>query len=475
MTGSPEFFPRFRWNRVTSAILPCLIGILPVAAEDPTADQAAYAKAAASIEADLAREIEALAELRAAIAREKPPLAKETAAISAELRDKQRRADLANQERDALIHDLNTLASRVKIWRDERDSIDGLLTEFRKSQEAQLPLAETIAMGDAFRAADAGIEGKLGLAEAALHRLTTAGGPRKRDGEALGPDGVTRPGMFVHVGPASWFVGIDDSLAGLVLENRQLRPEVVTGTANAADIHDLASGKAASLPFDPTLGAAIALQEHQNNWIGHFRSGGVWMWPILIIATVATAAAIRKWLQLARIRELRPGVVREVLAGTNAGRPDQADAVLSGVTHPAGILLRRGIEIGGRASRDEVEEALYEKFLEILPSLQRGLPLIAIASATAPLLGLLGTVTGMIHTFELINLFGTGDARSLSSGISEALITTEFGLVVAIPALILHALLSRKVQAIRSTMELTSLAFVNGLKETTAAAVNRDD
>ena len=113
----------------------------------------------------------------------------------------------------------------------------------------------------------------------------------------------------------------------------------------------------------------------------------------------------------------------------------------------------------------EVEEALYEKFLEILPPLQRGLPLVAIASATAPLLGLLGTVTGMIHTFELINIFGTGDARSLASGISEALITTEFGLVVAIPALILHALLSRKVQGIRSTLELTSLAFVNGLKE----------
>ena len=70
----------------------------------------------------------------------------------------------------------------------------------------------------------------------------------------------------------------------------------------------------------------------------------------------------------------------------------------------------------------------------------------------------------MIHTFKLINVFGTGDAKSLSSGISEALVTTEFGLVVAIPALIMHALLSRKISGILSAIEMASIAYVNGLK-----------
>ncbi|MEM7012670.1 MAG: MotA/TolQ/ExbB proton channel family protein, partial [Verrucomicrobiota bacterium] len=101
---------------------------------------------------------------------------------------------------------------------------------------------------------------------------------------------------------------------------------------------------------------------------------------------------------------------------------------------------------------------------------QRGLQFIAIASATAPLLGLLGTVTGMIHTFDLIRVFGTGDARSLAHGISEALVTTEFGLIVAIPALILHALLSRKIKSILGSMEMASLAFVNGLQTKEKAA-----
>ena len=411
--------------------------------------------------------------IRARIAEEKPPLAKETATLAAELRDKQRRADLANQERDALIHDLNAPSNRVRIWRDERNYIDSLLSEHRKSQEAQLPLAEAIAMGDAFTAADtagdAGIEAKLALAEAALARLAEAGGPRVREGEALGPDGVARAGTFVGAGPVSWFVATDESIAGLVTASRDLRPEVVPGTASADEIRSLASGEAARPAFDPTLGTAVALDEASPSLMEHFRAGGLWMYPILIIASIATLAAIGKWLQLARIRDLRPGVVREVLAGVNGGQPEKAGQVLANVKHPARRLLERGVEVGGSVPRDEVEEALYERFLEILPGLQRGLPLVAIAAATAPLLGLLGTVTGMIHTFELINIFGTGDARSLASGISEALITTEFGLVVAIPALILHALLSRKVQGIRSTMELTSLAFVNGLKETATA------
>ena len=85
-------------------------------------------------------------------------------------------------------------------------------------------------------------------------------------------------------------------------------------------------------------------------------------------------------------------------------------------------------------------------------------------AATSPLLGLLGTVTGMIKTFKLITVFGTGDARSLSSGISEALITTEFGLFVAIPALIIHALLLRKTKGVLASMEQTAVAFKNGLE-----------
>ena len=143
---------------------------------------------------------------------------------------------------------------------------------------------------------------------------------------------------------------------------------------------------------------------------------------------------------------------------------DEANSRICRISHPAYKALRRAIEIGNDKSPEDVEEALYEEYLQAQPKLERGLSWIAIAAATAPLLGLLGTVTGMIHTFKLINVFGTGDAKSLSSGISEALVTTEFGLVVAIPALIMHALLSRKISGILAATEMASIAYVNGLK-----------
>jgi biopolymer transport protein ExbB len=101
--------------------------------------------------------------------------------------------------------------------------------------------------------------------------------------------------------------------------------------------------------------------------------------------------------------------------------------------------------------------------------LNRLVPFIGICAAAAPLLGLLGTVTGIMNTFNLITVFGTGDVRTLSSGISEALITTEYGLIVAIPSLLLHAYLSRKAKAIVDRMETFGIAFMNQVSRMPAA------
>ena len=164
-----------------------------------------------------------------------------------------------------------------------------------------------------------------------------------------------------------------------------------------------------------------------------------------------------------RINALRPSRLRRIIDAVQRGDFNEAESNLGRKSNPAIQALNRAIEMKND-SAENVEEALYEEYLRAKPKLEQGLSWIAIAAATAPLLGLLGTVTGMIHTFKLINIFGTGDAKSLSSGISEALVTTEFGLVVAIPALILHALLSRKINGILSSMEMASIAYVNGLK-----------
>jgi biopolymer transport protein ExbB len=104
-------------------------------------------------------------------------------------------------------------------------------------------------------------------------------------------------------------------------------------------------------------------------------------------------------------------------------------------------------------TREERDDRLYAMLLEQRNRLERWLGAIAMTASVAPLLGLLGTVSGMITTFKAMTLFGAGDPSVVSGGISEALITTELGLVVAIPALLAHALMSRRVKSYFAQLE----------------------
>ena len=108
---------------------------------------------------------------------------------------------------------------------------------------------------------------------------------------------------------------------------------------------------------------------------------------------------------------------------------------------------------------------LDEAILKELPALKRGLRTLAVLAAVAPLLGLLGTVTGIIETFQAITLFGTGDPRLMSGGISEALVTTMLGLMVAIPLVLLHSLLRGKANRLVQILDEQSAGMVAKLAE----------
>ena len=426
-----------------------------------------YKAAVDSVDRDIKAEMNALTELRQAIAVERPNLAKETEKIASELREKRRRSQLASQERDALIHELSSLSSEVRMWRDQSDYINNLLSDFRRNIESQMSTAEAESMRPLLLSADKdsedGLDSKLQLLEKAVSRLSSLTSPSQHKGSAIDDEGIMIEGFFVEVGPISWFLSEDEKIAGLTNTNKELRSEIIPGTASVDSIKKLASGESASIMLDPTMGMASALKQGDGNIYDHIRKGGKWIFPILLIGSLALVAALLKWLQLLRINALRPSRLRRIIDAVQRGDFDEAESNLGRKSNPAINALNRAIEMKND-SAEIVEEALYEEYLRAKPKLEQGLSWIAIAAATAPLLGLLGTVTGMIHTFKLINIFGTGDAKSLSSGISEALVTTEFGLVVAIPALILHALLSRKINGILSSMEMASIAYVNGLK-----------
>ena len=109
---------------------------------------------------------------------------------------------------------------------------------------------------------------------------------------------------------------------------------------------------------------------------------------------------------------------------------------------------------------------LDEAILRETPSIERGLITLAILAAVTPMLGLLGTVSGMIETFQSITLFGTGDPKLMSGGISQALVTTELGLAVAIPILLIHSALSSKSNRLIQILDEESAAIVARNAET---------
>ena len=115
-----------------------------------------------------------------------------------------------------------------------------------------------------------------------------------------------------------------------------------------------------------------------------------------------------------------------------------------------------------RTGRRDVDILLLDRLaLHVRPYIRRSLSTIAILAAVAPLFGLLGTVTGMITTFHVITLHGTGDPRMMSGGISEALVTTMLGLAVAIPIMLVHTFLSRRVDHIVGDMEEQAVTLTN--------------
>jgi biopolymer transport protein ExbB len=171
-----------------------------------------------------------------------------------------------------------------------------------------------------------------------------------------------------------------------------------------------------------------------------------------------------KWIQFSRVRLATESDLQTVLKHIETEKPDLALSHAKKIPGIAGELLATAVQHVDE-KKEYIEEILYEKMLGARTRLERGLPFLALTATTGPLLGLLGTVTGMIATFKLISSFGSGDPKMLASGISEALMATATGMGVAIPSLLLHAFLSRKAKSILGSMEQTAVGFVNGVPQ----------
>ena len=182
--------------------------------------------------------------------------------------------------------------------------------------------------------------------------------------------------------------------------------------------------------------------------------GGVTMIPILLCSLISVAVIIERGISLRRRRVLPPRL-RPFLEGAESSPPPPDPS-------PLGELLSCSL-LHREEDREQGEEALQFMVKRIAGRLERGLVILEIVAVISPLLGLLGTVIGMVQVFNVISQLGVGHAQALSAGISQALISTIAGLVVAIPALVAYSIYTRVVDDLLLELEESSALLLKRL------------
>lgn len=431
----------------------------------------------AGAKTDLEKALTELAELRRNIEAEKLPLAQSVNALEQKLLDQKATLQKAERFQENQLVELNALKSQVRVRAEEVKYLESLLAEYARSFRTRLHVIEEERFKDLLARLDqaAGspdlelpvkLERKAELIAASINRLRAAAGGETFAASALGPASKLEAGKVALLGPVALFAADQTDTVGLVQQElNKADPSIfVLDAALAAGARRLAQTGEGEVALDSTLGGAVKFASVKETLWEHTKKGGVVIWPMLALALASVIVAIIKWLQLSKVRLATERDLQEVLNRLAEGNRQAAMQRAKSVPGPAGELLATAIEHTDE-KKEYIEEVLYEKLLATKPRLESLLPFIALTAAASPLLGLLGTVTGMISTFQLISIFGTGDPRTLSSGISEALITTEYGLLISIPALLAHAFLSRKAKGVLGSMEQTSVGFINGLPE----------
>jgi biopolymer transport protein ExbB len=194
-----------------------------------------------------------------------------------------------------------------------------------------------------------------------------------------------------------------------------------------------------------------------------FVSGGAFMYPILLVFAVGLAIAIERYVTLTLIRSKNENMWRKLQPALSSGDFDKARDMTSKDDSTVARLLGMGFARQGAVRRrEDIEIAMEESMMEIIPQLEKRTAYVALGANIATLLGLLGTIIGLIQAFTAVaNANPAEKADLLSASISVAMNTTAFGLVVAIPLLITHSVLTAKTGEIVDSLEMASVKALN--------------
>lgn len=210
------------------------------------------------------------------------------------------------------------------------------------------------------------------------------------------------------------------------------------------DLMDADSGEIVTFGVDVTRGTILSLLVESPTIRDRIEQGGIVGYCIIALGIIGLLIAIWRWIGLS-------GDSRRVAA--------QLKRDTASTDNPLGRVLA-AYESNLQADTETIELKLSEAALKEMPGLTKGLLFIKVVAAVAPLMGLLGTVTGMIKTFQVITLYGAGDPKMMAGGISQALMTTVMGLVVAIPMVLLHTVVSGQSRKIVNILQSQSAGLV---------------
>ncbi len=264
------------------------------------------------------------------------------------------------------------------------------------------------------------------------HQITTA------QGEQIETE-IVRVGAFNLVSDAGYLEYKDDGSVQELLRQPEAR-----FASSAIDLFEAEPGDVIEFGLDGTRGGILALLVETPTLAEKVDQGGIVGYSIIALGIIGLLIAIWRWLGLS-------SASRKVKAQLKSDTPSS--------DNPLGRVLA-AYESNKNADTETIELKLSEAGLKEMPALTKGLLFIKVISVVAPLMGLLGTVTGMIKTFQVITLYGAGDPKMMAGGISQALVTTVLGLVVAIPMVLLHTIVSGSSRKVINVIQSQSAGLI---------------
>ena len=206
--------------------------------------------------------------------------------------------------------------------------------------------------------------------------------------------------------------------------------------------------------------------------IRFFQGGGEFMYPIAVVLVIGLVIAVERYITLTATAFRNRSLWNEISPLIQRGDFKQATAVAGNSGAAIGQILSYGLaRIGSAKDRDDIEKAMEESLMDVVPRLEKRTHYLATFANLATLLGLLGTVMGLINAFAAVATVNPAEkANLLSASISVAMNCTAFGLMTAVPLLVIHAVLQTKTTELIDSLEMVSVKFLNSVTERRPAA-----